>query len=61
MKNLAYQRSVNKTIKQEVKEEKNKLLSMLIGILGASLLGNILIDKSTTRAGEGSVRAIQYL
>ena len=61
MKNLAYQRSVNKTIKQEVKEEKNKLLSMLIGILGASLLGNILIDKSTTRAGEGSIRAIQYL
>ena len=61
MKNLAYQKSVSKTIKQEVKEEKNKLLSMLIGILGASLLGNILIDKSTTRAGEGSVRAIQYL
>ena len=61
MKNLAYQRSVSKTIKQEVKEEKNKLLSMLIGILGASLLGNILIDKSTTRAGEGSIRAIQYL
>ena len=61
MKNLAYQRSVNKTIKQEVKEEKNKLLSMLIGTLGASLLGNILIDKSTTRAGEGSIRAIQYL
>ena len=61
MKNLAYQKSVSKTIKQEVKEEKNKLLSMLIGILGASLLGNILIDKSTTRAGEGSIRAIQYL
>ena len=34
---------------------------MLIGILGASLLGNILIDKSTTRAGEGRIRAIQYL
>ena len=61
MKNLAYQRSVNKTIKQEVKEEKNKLLSMLIGILGASLLGNILIGKSTTRAGEDRIRAIQYL
>ena len=61
MKNLAYQRSVNKTIKQEVKEEKNKLLSVLIGILGASLLGNILIGKSTTRAGEGRIRAIQYL
>ena len=34
---------------------------MLIGILGASLLGNILIGKSTTRAGEGRIRAIQYL
>ena len=30
---------------------------MWLGILGASLLGNLLIGKGTTRAGEGTIRA----
>ena len=30
---------------------------MLLGTLGASLLGNILTGKGTVRAGEGIVRA----
>ena len=30
---------------------------MLLGALGASLLGNLLADKSTIRAGEGAIRA----
>ena len=30
---------------------------MLSGILGASLLGNPLTSKSTTTAGEGTIRA----
>ena len=30
---------------------------MLLGTLGASLLGNLLSGKGTTRAGEGIVRA----
>ena len=30
---------------------------MLLGTLGASLLGNILVGKGVNRAGEGVVRA----
>ena len=30
---------------------------MLLGTLGASLLGNLLTGKGTIRAGEGTVRA----
>ena len=30
---------------------------MLLGTLGASLLGSILADKGMNRAGEGSMRA----
>ena len=32
-------------------------LGILLGILGASLLRNLLTDKSTVRAGEGTIRA----
>ena len=32
---------------------------MLLGTLGASLLGNLLTGKGTIRAGEGTVRADQ--
>ena len=32
-------------------------LSMLLGTLGASLLGNLLTAKGTIRAGEGFIRA----
>ena len=30
---------------------------MLIGTLGASLLGNLLTGKETVKAGEGTIRA----
>ena len=30
---------------------------MLLGTLGASLLGNLLTGKSSVRAGEGTIRA----
>ena len=33
---------------------------MLLGTLGASLLGNLLTGKGKIRAGEGIVRADQY-
>ena len=33
---------VSKTIQNETKEQKGRFLSMLLGTLGASLLGNIL-------------------
>ena len=32
---------------------------MLLGLLGASLLGDLLAGKGTIRAGKGSVRAGQ--
>ena len=45
------------TVQNEVKEQKGAFLSMLLGTLGASLLGNLLTGKGINRAGEGTVRA----
>ena len=45
------------TVQNEVKEQKGGYLSMLLGTLGASLLGIILVGKGINRAGEGVVRA----
>ena len=50
-------KSVSETIKDEAKEQKEGFLSFLLGTLGASLLGNLLTGKGTTRAGEGIIRA----
>ena len=47
-------KGVTKTIKDEIKEQKGGFLSMLIGTLGASLLGNLLTGKRTLRAGSGN-------
>ena len=52
-------KGVSETIKNESKEQKGKFLSMFLGTLGASLLGNLLTRKDTIRAGEGSIRAGQ--
>ena len=38
-------KGVTKTIKNETKEQKGGFLSMLLGTLGASLLGNLLTRK----------------
>ena len=43
-------KGVTKTIKNETKEQKGGFLSMLLGTLGASLLGNILAGKVIVRA-----------
>ena len=48
---------ITETVKNEVNEEKGGLLSMLLGILGASLLGNMLAGRGVIRAGERTVRA----
>ena len=48
---------VTETIKNETKEQKGGFLSMLLGILGASPLGNLLTGKGTVRARERTVRA----
>ena len=44
------------TIQNEAKEQKGVFLSMLLGTLGTSLLGNMLAGKGVIRAGEGTVR-----
>ena len=47
---------VNETIKNEAKEQKGGFLSMLLGTLGASLLGNILSGKGFMRGGKRTTR-----
>ena len=44
-------KGVSKRIKNETKEQKRGFLSMLLGTLGASLLGNLLTGKGIVRAG----------
>ena len=52
---------ITETVKNEVKEQKGGLLSMLLGTLGAFLLGDLLTKNSSgrgvLRAGEGTIRA----
>ena len=56
-------KGVTKTITNETKEQKGGFLGMLLGSLGASLLGNLLSGKGIVRAGftnnkrKGIVRA----
>ena len=51
-------KGVTKTIENETKEQRGGFLSMSLGTLGASLLGNLLTGgKEIVRAGEGVVRA----
>ena len=49
------------TVKNEIKEQKGGFLSMLLGTLGASLLGDLLTKnlsgRGVIRAGEGTIRA----
>ena len=49
-------KGVTKTNENETKEQKGGFLSMLLGTLGASLLGNLLTGKGTERAGSGNKR-----
>ena len=51
-------KGVTKPIENETKEQRGGFLSMLLGTLGASLLGNLLTGgKVIVRAGEGVIRA----
>ena len=59
-------KGVTETVQNEVKQQKGGFLSMLLGTLGASLLGNLLTsrgikrarkDRGINRADEGIVRA----
>ena len=46
-------KGVTKTNRNETKEQKGGFLSMFLGTLGASLLGNLLSGKGFLRAGKG--------
>ena len=51
-------KGVSQTIENETKEQRGGFLSMLLGTLGASLLGNLLNGgKGIMRAGDGILRA----
>ena len=54
-------KGVTETIQHEAKEQRGGFFSMLLGTLGASLLGDILSKglsgKGVIRAGEGTIRA----
>ena len=47
-------KGVTETVQNEVKEQKGGFLSMLLGTLGANLLGNMLTGKGIIRAECGS-------
>ena len=47
----------SETVQNEVKEQKGGFLSMLLGTLGPSLLGNIFTGQGINRADEGFIRA----
>ena len=47
-------KEITNTIKNETKEQKGGFLSMLLGTLGVSLLGNLLSGKGIVRAGSGN-------
>ena len=47
-------KGVTKTIKNKAKEQKVGFLGMLLGTLGAILLGNMLAGKGVVRAGSGN-------
>ena len=49
---LLIRKGANKTIENEAKEQKSRFLGMLLGTLGASLLGNLLAGKRVIIAVE---------
>ena len=55
-------KGLSETIQNEAKEQRGGFLSMLLGTLGASLLGDVLSKglsgKGVIRAGEGTIRAV---
>ena len=57
-------KGITESVQNEIKKQKGGFLSMLLGTIGASLLGNFLTGKGVNkkgkgihRAGEGIVRA----
>ena len=49
-------KGVTETVQNEAKEQKGGFLNVLLGMLGARVLGNILTGQGINRSGEGVVR-----
>ena len=52
-------KGISETIQNEAKKQKGGFPGMLLGTLGASLLGNILTGKGVNRAGDGIIRDLR--
>ena len=50
-------KGISETNRNETKEQKGGLLSMLLGTLAASMLGSALTGRGVIRAGEGTIKA----
>ena len=50
-------KGITESVQNEIKEQKGGFLSMLLGTLGASLLGNLLTGKGVNKKGEEINRA----
>ena len=46
-------KGLTKSVQNEVKEQKGGFISILLGTLGASLLGNYLTGQGVNRVGKG--------
>ena len=55
LENSGLLKGVSKIIQNEAKEQKGGFLSILLGTLGATLLGNILAGKGINRAEERAI------
>ena len=49
-------KGITELVQNEIKEQKGGILSMLLGTLGASLLGNLLTGKGAFHAGKGVIK-----
>ena len=50
-------KGVSETMQNEAKEQKGRFLWMLLGTLGASLLGNLLTGERVVRVSKDTIRA----
>ena len=51
-------KGLTQTVQNEVKEQKGGFLSILLGTLDASLLGNLLTGKVIYKAGKGKGKGV---
>ena len=52
-------KGISETIENEAKEQRGGFLSMLLGILATSILGNELAGKGVIKAGKEVIRVVK--